>query len=1081
MELDVLKLHTTWNDAANSINTNFSKIQMAIASLGTGGGGLNEDELRAFLVVYLTQNGYATKDDIDNAISDIINGAPSTLDTLKEIADALAESDEIIVALNNAIGTKASKEELNEGLSSLANSKITISGVDVSLGGEITQQELRIGLGLETIIDWYNRVGVAFGKKGDGTYFVDGDFLANGQFAAAAVGAEGGGSVGAAYLADLYDVSLSSLLSGDILSWNGSEWVNIKQSSLVPDLSAYASKSFVSDALEGYLPLTGGTINGSLILNSPNSDYALHFQTGLGAGWIGFQANSERWFVTNRNWSADYTLLHTGNYSQYALPRSGGTISGNLTVDGYIVKSGHFFGVNNNDNAEWYVTDKNWQNTYTLIHSGNFSDYALPKSGGTISGILTINDLSSANPFIYFQANGSTRAGVGYYSDYGTYIYNAASGTILGIKDDGTPHYNMSTIIHSGNVGDYAITSSGEQSISGKKTIFEQYTDKWSIGGDMYNLTISRSGGWAGTLAYIANTYGGSTAKATISAYGDSGTINYMYLGLSNDYNGSNFRIYSDKVAFGDNTILHSGNIASQSVAYASNAGTLGGVSLNNGSNTPWGTIPMITEYGWMDVGRQFEFHYDNTTGSDYSTVLRCAGNYGNSVMLPSASGTLALTTDNVASATKLQTPRTIWGQSFDGTGNISGNLLMDGWITTPNGTAAILTSNDYLVLGQGLASAGKNTYLDGYEVNLRYGTSSTIGLTLNPSGNVLIGTTTDSGYKLDVSDSVRLRHHLVGEGYNGGASLYFGLRDSEALSIEGRDANGAWERHFLKIWRNGHVYIGPYTSDNGYMLDVAGTLRVSDTLTAQNGIVTNEITIGGIKLDVYNGALRVNGDIFSTGQFAASVAGEATGSSNIVLDYASIVNALGYTPANNNNLAQVAFTGSYADLSNKPTSLPASDVYSWAKASVKPTYSWSEIQSRPDVYTKQEVDDKLSDIGGGEGCNCDDSTSGLGDSMYLYELNGVSYDVPNGVNCVMVTENATLDFSNVIPLVPSRPCIMYLVKTDDYTLQVNFSSKIEAANSNGGLVSQFSVDGYTGMMLVWDTDYWKWHAYIQN
>ena len=36
----------------------------------------------------------------------------------------------------------------------------------------------------------------------------------------------------------------------------------------------------------------------------------------------------------------------------------------------------------------------------------------------------------------------------------------------------------------------------------------------------------------------------------------------------------------------------------------------------------------------------------------------------------------LAATADNVASATKLQTPRTIWGQSFDGTRNVSGSLL---------------------------------------------------------------------------------------------------------------------------------------------------------------------------------------------------------------------------------------------------------------------------------------------------------------------------------------------------------------------------------------------------------------------
>lgn len=36
----------------------------------------------------------------------------------------------------------------------------------------------------------------------------------------------------------------------------------------------------------------------------------------------------------------------------------------------------------------------------------------------------------------------------------------------------------------------------------------------------------------------------------------------------------------------------------------------------------------------------------------------------------------LAATADNVASATKLQTPRTIWGQRFDGTDNVSGSLL---------------------------------------------------------------------------------------------------------------------------------------------------------------------------------------------------------------------------------------------------------------------------------------------------------------------------------------------------------------------------------------------------------------------
>ena len=38
------------------------------------------------------------------------------------------------------------------------------------------------------------------------------------------------------------------------------------------------------------------------------------------------------------------------------------------------------------------------------------------------------------------------------------------------------------------------------------------------------------------------------------------------------------------------------------------------------------------------------------------------------------------------------------------------------------------------------------------------------------------------------------------------------------------------------------------------------------------------------------------------------------------------------------------------ADITDFPTSMPASDVYAWAKASSKPSYSWSEISGRPTI-----------------------------------------------------------------------------------------------------------------------------------
>lgn len=45
------------------------------------------------------------------------------------------------------------------------------------------------------------------------------------------------------------------------------------------------------------------------------------------------------------------------------------------------------------------------------------------------------------------------------------------------------------------------------------------------------------------------------------------------------------------------------------------------------------------------------------------------------------------------------------------------------------------------------------------------------------------------------------------------------------------------------------------------------------------------------------------------------------------------------------------------------PTSLPASDVYAWAKASSKPSYSWSEITGKPSTLTPSSHTHPLSDI----------------------------------------------------------------------------------------------------------------------
>lgn len=58
--------------------------------------------------IYQQATGYT-----DQKVTDLIGGAPETLDTLKEVADAIEENEDVVSALNAAIGNKANQAELD--------------------------------------------------------------------------------------------------------------------------------------------------------------------------------------------------------------------------------------------------------------------------------------------------------------------------------------------------------------------------------------------------------------------------------------------------------------------------------------------------------------------------------------------------------------------------------------------------------------------------------------------------------------------------------------------------------------------------------------------------------------------------------------------------------------------------------------------------------------------------------------------------------------------------------------------------------------------------------------------------------
>ena len=77
-----------------------------------------------------------------------------------------------------------------------------------------------------------------------------------------------------------------------------------------------------------------------------------------------------------------------------------------------------------------------------------------------------------------------------------------------------------------------------------------------------------------------------------------------------------------------------------------------------------------------------------------------CKNGTNKSIYIPYESGTMALTSSNVASATQLQTSRTIWGQSFNGTGNVDGML-----------TQNVASANAAIGIGQIISGSATGTW----------------------------------------------------------------------------------------------------------------------------------------------------------------------------------------------------------------------------------------------------------------------------------------------------------------------------------------------------------------------------------
>ena len=229
---------------------------------------------------------------------------------------------------------------------------------------------------------------------------------------------------------------------------------------------------------------------------------------------------------------------------------------------------------------------------------------------------------------------------------------------------------------------------------------------------------------------------------------------------------------------------------------------------LFNATNVPYTYYPFL-HFGGSRYYAQF---------NAYNNVLRFRASHEDD---PTPEWrTVAFTDSNVASATKLQTARTLWGQTFDGTGNVSGDMTGVGVIRA---RTAFYLSNTNSTYRWTASINGNDTVARLYMYNdadskygdLYLGNTGGTAICIKGGTNVGIGNP-NPAYKLDVAGISRFSSGLIVP-YTGGAWIGMATRTNLIRSETNNSASQAHALYRVKDSGGNAVVFGGLGGDVGF------------------------------------------------------------------------------------------------------------------------------------------------------------------------------------------------------------------------------------------------------------------------